>query len=181
VSGFRRLHEEPLFQGTVVSGGRALIEAPDGTRYEREVVHHPGAVVVVPVTMAGTVAILVRQYRAAVDRELLELPAGKRDVDGEAPELTAARELEEEIGMRARSLRKLVEFFNTPGFCDEHTTVYLATDLEPCESRAHGVEEEHMTVEPVALAEVDALVDAGEICDAKTIIGLCLARRVLAR
>ena len=82
---------------------------------------HPGAVVVVPVDADGN-ALLVRQYRVAAGRDLLEVPAGKRDVPGEPPEVTASRELEEEIGRRAGRLRLLCEFFNSPGFTDEHTS-----------------------------------------------------------
>lgn len=180
MSKFTRVAREHLFTGHVVSGSRVIIEAPDGSRHEREVVHHPGAVVVVPVTEGGSVALLVRQYRAALDADLLELPAGKRDVSGEDPMVTAGRELAEEVGMRAGSLRRLAEFHNSPGFCDEHSILYLATDLEPCEPSAHGVEEEYMTIEAVVLDEVDAMVDAGLITDAKTIVGLHLARRALA-
>lgn len=169
------------FEGTLVTAARATFAAPDGSTFERDVVRHPGAVSVVPVTLGGTVVLMVRQYRAAVDMDLLEIPAGKRDVVGEDPELTARRELEEEVGMRAGVVRKLAEFYNSPGFCDEHSIVYLATDLSPVEAAAHSIEEAHMTIEPVMLAEVPALIETGRIVDAKSIIGLCLAREVLAR
>jgi ADP-ribose pyrophosphatase len=180
LSRFRKLAEDVLFEGTLISAGRATFEAPDGSTFQRDIVHHPGAVSVVPVTLGGTTVLMVRQYRAAVDADLLEIPAGKRDVDGEDPELTARRELEEEVGMRAGRLQKLAEFYNSPGFCDEHSFVYLATDLEPCASTAHSVEEQHMTIEPVLLSEVPALIELGRITDAKSIIGLCLAREALA-
>ena len=107
---------------------RCASPAPDGEEFDRHVVHHPGAVVVVPVIDDD--AILVRQCRVAAGRELLEVPAGKRDVDGEPPEATANRELEEEIGYRAGRLELLCEFYNSPGFCDEYTHLFLATDLE---------------------------------------------------
>ncbi len=81
--------------------------------------------------------------------------------------------------MRAGRIEKLAEFLNSPGFSDEHSHVYLALDLEACELSAQGIEEQHMTVERVALARVPELVAAGEIEDAKTIIGLCLARQAL--
>jgi ADP-ribose pyrophosphatase len=178
--GFRKLDERVVFDGALITVAEATFEDPSGGRFERDLVHHPGAVSVVPVVEGGQAVLLVRQYRAAVDRVLLEIPAGKRDVDGEAPEVTAARELEEEIGMRARHLEKLAEFFNSPGFCDEHSFVYLATGLEPTETSAQGVEEEHMTVEEVALADVRGLVASGELVDAKSIIGLALAREALA-
>ncbi|MFN8036092.1 MAG: NUDIX hydrolase [Acidimicrobiia bacterium] len=149
--------------------------------FTRYVVHHPGAVVVVPVLADHETALLVRQFRAAVGGSLLEVVAGKRDVEGEPPEVTAGRELEEEIGQRPGRLVKLAEFYNSPGFCDEYTHLFLALDLEPLDA-ARGVtaEEREMTVETVALSQVDELVASGEIRDAKTIIGLTLARRYLA-
>jgi ADP-ribose pyrophosphatase len=182
--GFRRLGEDVRFSGTLVTVATATFEAPDGATFERDVVHHPGAVVVVPVLDRpdGThEAVLVRQYRAAVDAELLEVPAGKRDVSGEPVETTAHRELEEEVGMKAGRLTKLAEFYNSPGFTDEHTFLFLATDLTPCATSAQGVEEQHMTVERVALDDVAGLVASGALVDAKSIIGLCLARQAVAR
>ncbi len=178
--GFRKLGERVVHDGYLITTVEATFADPSGDTFERDLVHHPGAVSVVPVVEDGTKVLLVRQYRAAVDQVLLEIPAGKRDVEGEAPDVTAARELEEEVGMRAGQLRKLVEFYNSPGFCDEHSYIYLATDLQPAESIAHGVEEEHMTVETVGLDDVPRLIDSGELVDAKSIIGLCLAREVLA-
>ncbi|MDQ6909815.1 MAG: NUDIX hydrolase [Actinomycetota bacterium] len=148
-----------------------------GETFERDVVHHPGAVSIVP--MVADQVIMVRQYRAAIDRELLEIPAGKRDVDGEDIETLARRELEEEIGMRAGALVKLAEFYNSPGFCDEHSFVFMARNLTETASAAQGIEEQHMTIERVALADVPRLIAHGEIVDAKSIIGLCLAREAL--
>jgi ADP-ribose pyrophosphatase len=134
---------------------------------------------VVPVVDEGAAVLLVRQYRAAIDAELLEIPAGKRDVEGEPPEDTARRELEEEVGMRAGRLERLAEFYNSPGFCDEHAWVFLALDLEPAEASAHSVEEQHMQVEKVALDDVPAMIADGRLKDAKSIIGLTLAREAL--
>jgi ADP-ribose pyrophosphatase len=122
---------------------------------------------------------MVRQYRAAIDDDLLEIPAGKRDVEGEPPEETARRELEEEVGMRAGRLQKLAEFYNSPGFSDEHSYVFLALDLEASQVSAHSPEEKEMTVERVALDEVPMLIKSGRLLDAKSIIGLCLARDAL--
>jgi ADP-ribose pyrophosphatase len=129
----------------------------------------------VPVDEKTGEVVFVRQFRAPLDMELLEIPAGKRDVAGEAPELTAHRELAEEIGMRAGRLERLAEFYNSPGFCDEHSFVFLARDLEPCGNSLQGIEEQHMTVEHVALAEVPRLIASAELVDAKSIIGLTLA------
>jgi ADP-ribose pyrophosphatase len=155
------------------------VEAPDGERLERVAVRHPGAVVVVPIE--GADALLVRQYRVAIDQHLLEVPAGKRDVDGEPPAATAARELEEELGLRAGRLVKLAEFFNTPGFCDEHSHLFAALDCTPAARTAPtSAEERDMTVERVALADVERLISTGTLRDAKSIIGLLLARQYLA-
>jgi ADP-ribose pyrophosphatase len=177
---FRKLDERPVYDGPVISLAVARFVGPDGVEFEREVVHHPGAVSVVPVVDEGTAVLMVRQYRAPLDMDLLEIPAGKRDVADEPPEVTARRELEEEVGMRAGRLEKLAEFYNTPGFCDEHSWVFLALDLEPCQASAHSVEEQHMTIERIALDDVPGLIASGAITDAKSIIGLCLAREALA-
>jgi ADP-ribose pyrophosphatase len=176
--GFRKLGEEIVHQGQLITTAKASFADPDGNTFEREVVHHPGAVSVVPVDGDGR-AVLVRQYRAAVDRELLEIPAGKRDVAGEAPDVTAARELEEEVGMRAGQLRELGRFYNSPGFSDEYSIVFLALDLEATQTSLQGVEEQHMTVVRIALDDVPKLITEGELTDAKSIIGLCLAREAL--
>jgi ADP-ribose pyrophosphatase len=119
--------------------------------------------------------LLVRQYRAAVEMELLELPAGKRDVPGEPTEVTAARELEEEVGRKAGSLELLGKFYNSPGFSDELSWCYLGRDLVEVGNDLQGIEEQYLTVESIALADVPALIADGTILDAKTIIGLQLA------
>jgi ADP-ribose pyrophosphatase len=176
--GFRVLSTSTICDAGFLRVARTRIVSPDGSEHDRHVVHHPGAVVVVPVD--GDDALLVRQYRVAVGGTILEVPAGKRDVPGEAPAATAARELEEEIGRRAGRLVPLCEFFNTPGFCDEYTYLYLATDLVEVARNAVSTEEAHMAVERVPLAVVDQLIATREIVDAKSIIGLLLARRYLA-
>lgn len=179
--GFGRLGEEVLYRGSLVTLARGSFVDPEGHHFEREIVHHPGAVVVVPVLGDGRTALLVRQFRAAVGAELLELPAGKRDVDGEGPEETAGRELEEEVGMRAGRIRGLARFYNSPGFTDEYSYLYLAQDLTPCATDPQGIEEAYLGKEEVSLEAVPALVAGGEIVDAKTILGLCLAREILSR
>ena len=180
-SPFRRLDEQLRYQGSLINVATATFSGPDSDTFEREIVHHPGAVSMVPLVEEGTTVLLVRQFRAAVGTELLELPAGKRDVAGESPEETARRELEEEIGLRPGRLERLAHFYNSPGFSDEHSIVYMATELTPGRIDRQGVEERQMTVVSVALAEVPGLIASGAICDAKTIIGLCLARQTLVR
>jgi 8-oxo-dGTP pyrophosphatase MutT (NUDIX family) len=174
--GFRHLADEVRYTGWRISLAEAAFEAPDGTRFTRDIVRHPGAVAVVPLTEHGTV-LLVRQYRGAVDGELLEIPAGTRDVEGEAAETTARRELEEEVGVRARSMRLLGTIYNSPGFCDEETLIYLARGLEAVEPQRHGEEERYLEVVEVALDDVDAMMASGALVDAQTVLGLLLARR----
>jgi ADP-ribose pyrophosphatase len=171
---FRKIAETELYRGSLIRVVKASFEGPDGKTFDREVVHHPGAVVVVPVTPEQRV-IMVRQYRSAIEGELLEVPAGKRDVEGEDTAVTAQRELKEEIGRQAGHLELLARFYNSPGFCDEFTWLYLARGLETVPSDRQGAEEQLMTVEEIPLAEVPALIAAGQIVDAKSIIGLCLA------
>ena len=179
-SGFTKLSERTIHEGHVIALAVGTFAGPDGDRFEREIVHHPGAVAVVPLLDGGRTVILVRQYRSALDDLLLELPAGKLDVPGEALEAAAARELEEEIGYRAGHLEQIAQLWNSPGFCDEQGTIFLATDLSPSASSAQGVEEAAMTIETVPFSEALAMVADGRIQDAKTMIGLLMARDRLA-
>ncbi len=173
---FRALGEDVLHQGPVVRVARATISGPGGTTYEREVVHHPGAVAVVPMLDDGRTAVLVRQYRSALDALVLEIPAGKCDVLGEPAEVTATRELEEEVGYRAGRMEALGVIHNSPGFSDERVVIFLACELQAGEATPHGVEEEHLVVEHVSLRDAEGLIADGRITDAKTVVGLLLAR-----
>jgi 8-oxo-dGTP pyrophosphatase MutT (NUDIX family) len=175
VASFRRVSEVEVHRGTLISLAEGTFAGPDGATFERDIVHHPGAVSAVPLLEHTNEVIMVRQYRAAADRELLEIPAGKRDVAGEPPEVTARRELIEEIGMRAGQLQWLGEFYNSPGFCDEYSYVYLALELEPTETSLQGIEEQHMTIERIPFDDVPDLIRQRQIVDAKSIIGLMLA------
>jgi 8-oxo-dGTP pyrophosphatase MutT (NUDIX family) len=170
---FRKVSEHLVHQGNVVSFWEGTFAGPDGTEFTRDIVRHPGAVSIVPLFEDGTV-VLVRQFRAAVEAELLEIPAGKLDIDGEPLEVCAARELEEEVGYRAERLEELVAFAQSPGFCDEINHVFLATGLTEVPQNRQGIEEEHMVSERFALADVPRLVADGTIIDAKSIVGLLL-------
>jgi ADP-ribose diphosphatase len=169
-SGPQILESVEIFRGRVFSVTVDTIRESDKT-YTREVVHHPGSAVIVPVFDDGTVA-LVRQYRHPAVRYLLEAPAGTLN-KGERPEEGAARELEEEVGFVSANLEKLIEFYVSPGFCEEKMWVYLATDLTKTAQRL----EDDELVEVVRLPFTHALemITDGEIEDAKTIIGLILA------
>jgi 8-oxo-dGDP phosphatase len=177
MAGFTKLGEQELVSGFRFRMVRARFRGPDGDEFERDIVQHPGAVGVLPLHDDGTVT-LVRQYRAALGGELLEIPAGLRDVAGEDDATTAARELVEEAGLAADRIELLATFHNSPGFSDESVAVYLATGLREVDDDRQGVEEQAMTVQRVPLAQALARVDAGEITDAKTVIALsALGRR----
>jgi ADP-ribose pyrophosphatase len=180
VTGFRRVFEEELFRAWLFSVHRYHLVDPDGRPYDRFVFRHPGAVTMVPVHDDGTVS-MVRQYRAAVDAMVLEVPAGLRDHGDESPEATARRELAEEVGLEATTWERLIGTWNTPGVSDQHTTIFLATGLTPCEHpRPDGVEERYMSLETIRLDDVDALVADGTLRDETTVLGLYLARRRLS-
>lgn len=172
---FRIVRSTTLCEAGFLALDRVEVVAPDGELLARHVVRHPGAVVVVPVTDDRHV-LMVRQYRAAIGGPLLEVPAGKRDVAGEPPVATAARELEEEIGQRAGSLQLVCEFYNSPGFTDEYSYVFVATDLVPTARAAVSAEEAAMSVERVPIDGVEALIADGSLVDAKSIIGVLTAR-----
>jgi 8-oxo-dGTP pyrophosphatase MutT (NUDIX family) len=176
VGRFTKVEETELAAGWRVSFSRARFRDDDGEEFERDIVRHPGAVAVVPLHDDGTVT-LVRQFRAVLDRDLLELPAGIRDVVGEPEATTAGRELQEEAGLRAGHIEHLVTFHNSPGFCDEEVQIFLATGLQPCADDRQGIEEQHMTIERIPLDGALALIEGGAITDAKTIIGLTMAAR----
>ncbi len=155
-------------------------EAPDGQRFRRTFLRHPGAVGIVPVD--GDDAVLVRQFRPALGRDLLEIPAGTLDKgDHEPPEACAARELAEEAGATAAVLEHLVTYAVAPGVSSEELHLYLATGLTFGDTAADGIEEQEMSIERLPLAEVDAAVRDGRLVDAKSIIGLLLARERLGR
>ena len=173
MAGFTKLDETELLATPLITVATGRFATPDGAVVERTLVHHPGAVGVVPLLPGGRV-LLVRQYRAAADAELLEIPAGKRDVAGEPPEVTAGRELAEEVGRRAGRLELLANFYTSVGFCDEYFHLYLATDLTEVPLDLQGEEEAHSSIHEVALADVPGMIARCELVDAKTLIGLSL-------
>ena len=152
---------------------------PSGGLVRREVVRHPESVVVIP--WDGTRVHLLRQYRSAVDRSVLELPAGKLDIAGEPPEDTAIRESIEEIGLRPATLTLLQRCWISPGFTDELSWIYLAEDLERVTADPQGAEEVHAEQVSLSIEQVIGLVDRGEIRDATTLIGLLALLRHLGR
>ena len=166
------LSTERLYAGRIVSLRLDTVRLDDGTVTKREIVEHGEAVAIVPIDGAGQV-LLVRQYRKPIEQALLEIPAGGVDADEDAA-TCAGRELQEETGYRAGKLQRLGGFFSSPGFTSEYLHVYLATDLVPSSLSADDDEAIELVRLPVAQAL--AMIVSGEICDAKTIIGLLLLR-----
>jgi ADP-ribose pyrophosphatase len=166
-----------IYNGRVISLRVDEIEVRSGTNVRRDVVDHPGAVVMLAVDAKGRL-LWVRQLRYAAERELLELPAGTLE-QGEEPEACARRELAEETGFAAETWRSLGGFYSAPGFCTEYLHAFAATDLR--EEHADGDEDEDIEVVPLTLDEALARLDAGEIVDAKSIATLLLYLRKQGR
>jgi len=171
------LTSEQIFRGKILRLVVDTVRLPDGREATREVIHHNGAVGLVPLTADGQV-LLVRQWRHATRRAMLEIPAGAIS-HGETAEACAARELAEETGFVGRRLDELTVLYTAPGYVGEAITIYLARDLQPEE--AVGDEDENLQVVPVGLDEALARCISGEICDGKSIAALMLAREFLCR
>jgi len=148
---------------------------PNGEEHEVAIVRHPPSVVLVPVQEDGRV-ILIRQYRASVDRHLWELPAGSVN-DGELPDQAAARECEEEIGLTPGRVERIRGLYPTPGFCDEELIFYRLSDLQAPDPDSPHRPDADEDIEPKAFSveEALAMVQRGEIIDLKTAYGLTLA------
>lgn len=173
------LHSDVVYRGRLSSVRLDRVRFPDGTESDREVVEHLDAVAVVPLHDDGTVTLL-RQYRHPLGGEVLEIPAGVCDVAGEPPQRTAHRELAEEVGLCAEALTPLVTMANSAGWTDELTTIYLATGLshgDAPDGFAHEAEEAGMGVRRTGLGQAIAEVVGDDRADAKTVVGLLLARR----
>lgn len=164
---------EVVHVGAVVTTEIAKMRTPEGDLVDRQVVRHPGAVAVVAVH-EGSV-ILVEQYRAAIDANLIEIPAGKLDVKGEATETAAARELVEEVGLQPNSMTEMGLFVVAAGFSDEVITIYFTDDCTDVGREVDGVEEAHSEILRVPLAEIDEWLDS-RLTDAKSLVGLFWAR-----
>lgn len=173
---FHTIASRIIHQGRYLTIREDILDLGDGKTVRRDVVDHPGAVVIVPLDAQGQV-VMVRQYRHAAGKTLLELPAGTLERD-EDPLACARRELREETGYAAARWEPLPGFFSAPGFTNEFMHLFLARDLshDPLE----GDEDEEIIVEPVSLADGIAMIDGGEIQDAKSIAGLLLTQRRLA-
>lgn len=164
------LSNETIYQGRVFDVSVAEIRENDSV-YKREIINHHGSAVIIPIFADKRIA-LVRQYRHAAQEYLLEIPAGTLSI-GEAPEIGAVRELEEEIGVTAKTIEFLSSFYVSPGFLTEKMNLFVATDLT--ETAQNLDEDEFLSIERISFDEAFEKIRTGEIQDAKTIIGLILA------
>jgi ADP-ribose pyrophosphatase len=181
-AAFRHLDDRQVHQGHVWRVVVADFEGPGGTRFERDIVRSPGAVAVVPLVFdaeGNPSIVLVEQYRPAYERTILEVPAGMRDVEDEPTEETARRELAEEAGLAPSRLDLLIELYPSPGMTDSTTTIYLATGCRSVPRSLHGPEEEHSRLLHVPLDDAVAMIERGEIADAKSVAGVLLTERRL--
>lgn len=180
--GFRHLGDDLVHQGYVWRLVTGTFESPGGDLFQRDVVRSPGAVGVVPLLFdpeGQPSVVLVRQYRPPYDEDVIEIPAGLRDVPDEPPEVTGLRELREEAGLTAERVEHLLELYPSPGLTDSVTTILLATGCSVVEHERHGPEEEAMEVVHVVLDDALGMIERGEIRDAKTVVGLLLTERRL--
>lgn len=163
-----RLERNLKYTGTILKIYQDKVLA-NGHEAHWDFIHHDGAAAVVPVTEQGRI-VMVRQYRNALDRETLEIPAGKLDAPDEPTKLCAMRELEEETGYSSDNLEYLIRVNTTVAFCDEFIDIYLARDLKP--SHQNLDEDEVVTVEEWELADLEELIFAGKITDGKTVAAI---------
>ena len=173
----KQLSTETVYTGKIVNVRSDVAELHNGCCVWREVVEHPGGVAVVPVTASGDI-LMVRQFRYPMSEELLEVPAGKLEPCEDHAEC-AARELSEETGCAAGKLVYLGPIYTSPGFSKEILHIYLATELE--QGEMHPDENEFLSVEAVPFSEAVDKIITGEIKDAKTIIGILKAEKLLGR
>ena len=168
---------QTVFEGSVFSVRQDRVLYPDGRRVQMDIVDHHDAVTILPVDGEGQIWF-IRQYRHAAGKELLELPAGVAEA-GEAMEVSALRELREEIGMGAKNMEKIGGFYLAPGYSTEYMHVFLATDLYP--APLPGDESELLSVEKVEARQAVHLAESGGLDDSKSLITLFWARPLLAR
>ena len=170
-----QLETKTVYEGMIVNVRRDVVKLQNGSNAKREVVEHPGGVGIVPITKDNKV-LMVRQYRYPMEKELLEIPAGKLCA-GEDPLECAVRELSEETGCTSGKIVDLGALYPSPGFCRETLFVFLALDLQ--QGEMHLDHDELLSVEAVCIDELIDMIMANKLPDAKSIIGIMKAKRYL--
>ncbi|MCX7749750.1 MAG: NUDIX hydrolase [Clostridia bacterium] len=170
----KTVSEKVMYEGNFIKVGLIDVVLPDGKKSSRDIVYHPGASVVIPMNEKGEL-YMVRQYRKPINKEMLELPAGKLDL-GEDPAVCAERELKEETGLEAGKVKHIMSVHSTPGFSNEVLHMYVATELQ--EGEACADEGEFISSERVPVSQLVQMVLDHEITDAKSIIGILLADKI---
>jgi ADP-ribose pyrophosphatase len=165
---------ERKYDGNIISVDTLNVLLPNGKESTRDLVVHTGASVVIPMTSEGDV-YLVKQYRSCVETSLLELPAGKLDLE-EEPINCAYRELKEETGLEAKNMKHLTSFYSAPGFSNEILHLYIATEFT--ESEQETDEDEFLSVEKIHINKLVNMIITNEITDGKTIMGILLAEKI---
>jgi ADP-ribose pyrophosphatase len=165
----RILETETVFKGRVFEVHHDRVSEPDGVVTVRDIVVHPGSVVVLPVFPDGT-ALLIRQYRHAVGRYMWELVAGSLDKPGESPAAAAKRELHEEAGYVSRRWRKLLDYFPSPGLMSERMHIFLASDL--IAGTAQPEDDERIEPKRFRWRAIERMIRNGTICDGKSVAAL---------
>jgi ADP-ribose pyrophosphatase len=171
-------HSNRLYEGKIINLKVDDVSLPNGRTSKRELIEHPGAVAVIAITSENKI-LMVEQYRKALERSLVEIPAGKLE-KGEAPEYTAMRELEEETGYTADKLELIQSFSTSPGFADEVVHLYSATGLKKSTSEALLDEDEFVELMEVSLQEAEEMVKNQRIYDAKTAFAVLWVKERLA-
>ncbi len=171
----KTISERHIYSGNIINVEHVTVTLPDGRQATRDLVLHPGASAVIPLNELGEV-YMVRQYRKAIESVSLEIPAGKLDFE-EDPRICAERELKEETGLEARKVTHLVSIHSTPGFSNEVLHLYAATGLHEGESCSD--EDEFISTEKYPVSQLLEMILNGEITDAKSIIGIMMADRIL--
>lgn len=177
----KTIKRETLFTGKIIEVALDEVALPMGGTAKRELVFHPGGVGIVAITPSEKM-LFVRQFRKPLERVILEIPAGKIDPgEGSHPEVTGARELEEETGYRPQKMTKLASMYLSPGFANEMLHLYLAEGLEKIENPRAMDEDEVLEVYELTLDEALERMKTGEICDAKTIYAIQYWQLALAK
>jgi len=170
----KQVSEEHIYEGNVIKVSKVSVLLPNGKEATRDIVYHPGASVVVPMS-DNRALYMVRQYRTPINQISLELPAGKLD-PGEDPLICATRELKEETGLEAKEIQHIISINTTPGFSNEVIHMYLATGLQ--EGVACADEDEFISTEKIGIDTLIEMILDHEITDAKSIIGILLADKI---